>query len=72
LFQAMYDCSPLMKSELSAFLDTIDTPAFRRANLAKVQAKATAAQRGPVPAAAPLAGRGLAGARYPLPSRSGE
>ena len=63
-----------MKSELSAFLDTIDTPEFRRANLAKVRAKAAAAQRDPslVPAAAPLAGLGLTGAQYPMPSRSGE
>jgi hypothetical protein len=63
-----------MKSELSAFLDTIDTSAFRRNNLAKVRAKATAAQRspGPVPTAAPLAGLGLTGAHYPMPSRSGE
>lgn len=70
----MYERSPLMKSELSAFLETIDTPEFRRANLAKVRAKAAAAQRGPgpVPVAAPLAGLGLTGAHYPMPSRSGE
>lgn len=35
-----------MESELTAFLTTIDTPAFRRNNLAKVQAKAAAAQGG--------------------------
>ena len=70
----MYDRSPLMKSELSAFLDTIDTPAFRRANLAKVRAKAAAARRGPglVPAAVPLAGFGRTGAPFQVPSRSGE
>ena len=44
-----------MKSELTAFLDTIDTPAFRRANLAKVRTKAAAARPGPVSAAVQLA-----------------
>ena len=34
-----------MKSELTAFLDTIDTPAFRRANQDKVRAKAVAVQQ---------------------------
>ena len=69
----MNERSRLMKSELTAFLDTIDTPAFRRTNLAKVQAKAAAAPRGPglVPAAQ-LAGLGLSGAAYQVPSRSGE
>jgi len=70
----MNERSQLMKSELTAFLDTIDTPAFRRANLAKVRAKAAAAPRGPgpVPAAVQLAGLGLTGAPFQVPSRSGE
>lgn len=70
----MNEHSQRMKSELTAFLDTIDTPAFRRANLAKVRAKAAAAPRGPgpVPAAVQLAGLGLTGAPFPVPSRSGE
>ena len=70
----MNDHSRLMKSELTAFLDTIDTPEFRRANLAKVQAKAATAQRGSglVPAAAQLAGLGLTGASYQMPSQSSE
>lgn len=33
-----------MKSELTTFLTTIDTPEFRRNNMAKVRAKAAAAQ----------------------------
>ncbi|OGX90894.1 hypothetical protein [Hymenobacter coccineus] len=33
-----------MESELTTFLTTIDTPAFRRDNLAKVRAKAAAAK----------------------------
>lgn len=33
-----------MESELTTFLTTIDTPAFRRNNLAKVRAKAAATQ----------------------------
>lgn len=36
-----------MESELTTFLTTIDTPAFRRNNLAKVRAKAAAAQSSP-------------------------
>ena len=72
LFQVMNERSSLMKSELTAFLDTIDTPAFRRANLAKVRAKAAAAQCGPVPAAVQLARLGLTGAPFQVPSRSGE
>ncbi len=74
MFQAIYERSRLMKSELTAFLDTIDTPEFRQANLVKVRAKATAAQQGPslVPAAAQLAGLGLVGATFQVPSRSGE
>jgi len=36
-----------MDSELTTFLTTIDTPAFRRDNLAKVRAKAAAAQGSP-------------------------
>ncbi|OGX90020.1 hypothetical protein [Hymenobacter coccineus] len=36
-----------MESELTTFLTTIDTPAFRRDNLAKVRAKAAAAQASP-------------------------
>jgi len=45
-----------MESELTTFLTTIDTPAFRRDNLAKVRAKAAAAQGSPtarLPAAVP-------------------
>ena len=68
----MNERSLLIKSELTAFLDTIDTPAFRRANLAKVRAKAAAAPRGPVPAAVQLAGLGRTGAPFQVPSRSGE
>lgn len=33
-----------MESELTTFLTTIDTPEFRRNNMAKVRAKAAAAQ----------------------------
>lgn len=33
-----------MESELTTFLTTIDSPAFRRDNMAKVRAKAIAAQ----------------------------
>jgi hypothetical protein len=33
-----------MESELTNFLTTIDTPEFRRNNMAKVRAKAAAAQ----------------------------
>lgn len=33
-----------MESELTTFLTTIDTPEFRRNNIAKVRAKAAAAQ----------------------------
>lgn len=33
-----------MESELTTFLTTIDTPEFRRNNIAKVRAKAVAAQ----------------------------
>jgi hypothetical protein len=36
-----------MESELTTFLTTIDTPEFRRNNLAKVRAKAAAAQVSP-------------------------
>jgi hypothetical protein len=36
-----------MESELTTFLTTIDTPAFRQNNLAKVRAKAAAAHAGP-------------------------
>lgn len=36
-----------MESELTTFLTTIDTPEFRRDNLAKVRAKAAAAQARP-------------------------
>ena len=63
-----------MKSELTAFLDTIDTPEFRRANLAKVRAKAAAAQRGLslVTAVPHLAGRLLEAAHLSVPSRNGE
>jgi hypothetical protein len=70
----MYERSRLMKSELTAFLDTIDTPEFRRANLAKVRAKAAAAQRGPglMPAATQLAGLGLSSVKFQVPSCSGE
>ena len=70
----MNERSRLMKSELTAFLDTIDTPEFRRANLAKVRTKAAAAQRGPglVPAAAQLVGLGPTGVSFQVPSRSGE
>jgi hypothetical protein len=35
-----------MESELTTFLATIDTPEFRRDNIAKVRAKAAAAQVG--------------------------
>jgi hypothetical protein len=68
----MYERSRLMKSELTAFLDTIDTPEFRRANLAKV--RAAAAQRGPglMPAATQLAGLGLSSVKFQVPSCSGE
>lgn len=38
-----------MKSELTTFLTTIDTPEFRRSNMAKVRAKAAAAHGGPTP-----------------------
>lgn len=37
----------MMDSELTTFLTTIDTPAFRRNNLAKVRAKAAAVQSSP-------------------------
>lgn len=44
-----------MESELTTFLTTIDTPAFRRDNLAKVRAKAAAAQVCPdAPLSAPV------------------
>lgn len=36
-----------MESELTTFLTTIDTPEFRRNNLAKVRAKAAAASVNP-------------------------
>ena len=36
-----------MESELTTFLTTIDTPEFRRDNLAKVRAKAAAVQARP-------------------------
>jgi hypothetical protein len=36
-----------MESELTTFLTTIDTPEFRRDNMAKVRAKAAAAQVNP-------------------------
>ncbi|MDQ2770414.1 MAG: hypothetical protein M3Y54_07935 [Bacteroidota bacterium] len=46
-----------MESELTTFLTTIDSPAFRRDNLAKVRAKAAAARANPgslVPASVPV------------------
>jgi hypothetical protein len=36
-----------MESELTTFLTTIDTPEFRRTNMAKVRAKAAAVQVSP-------------------------
>lgn len=45
-----------MESELTTFLTTIDTPKFRRNNMAKVRAKAAAAQPSPgYPLSVPLA-----------------
>jgi len=55
-----------MESELTTFLTTIDTPAFRRNNLAKVWAKAIAAHAGrDAQGSAPAAGVPSAGLVVP-------